>query len=116
MTESGFNVARLLPFPRKLGRYRLGADSTRLFVDLLRVVDIAILFATGILLYLAYVQPFGIGLRSEYGRNVLLAAFFLPFVLEKAGCYKPSRLDRLGDLNRSVAVGCAILFVGLVAV
>jgi Undecaprenyl-phosphate glucose phosphotransferase len=116
MAESVFNVVRLLRFPERPSRHRLGAASIRLFADLLRVVDVAILFATGALLFLAYVQPLGVDFRSEYGRNLLVAAIFLPFVLEKTGCYKPARLDQLGELSRTVVIGCAIVFGGLVGV
>jgi Undecaprenyl-phosphate glucose phosphotransferase len=116
MTESMFNVVRLLRFPHRPTRSRLGADSVRLMADLLRVVDVVLLFATGGLLYLACLEPFGVGLHSEYGSNLLLATIFLPLVLEKTGCYKPAQLDRLGGLVRTVAVGCAIVFGGLLAV
>src|SRR5258708_4998725 len=116
MAESVFNVVRLLRFPQTASERRLGAESIRLFADLLRVVDVAILFAAGGLLYLHFVQPHGVGFGSEYGRNVLVATIFLPFVLEKVGCYKPAALDHLGSLCRTAAIGCAIVFGGLLGV
>src|SRR5258706_7137227 len=116
MAESVFNVVRLLRFPQTASERRLGAESIRLFADLLRVVDVAILFAAVGLFSLHFVQPNGVGFGSEYGRNVLVATIFLPFVLEKAGCYKPAALDHLGSLCRTAAIGCAIVFGGLLGV
>src|SRR5213075_3238380 len=104
MAASVFNVVRLLRFPQTASERRLGAEAVRLFADLLRVVDVAILFVAGGLLYVHFVQPHGVGLHSEYGRNVLLATIFLPFVLERTGCYKPAALDHLGNLCRTAAI------------
>src|SRR5689334_18274339 len=103
MAENVFNVVRMLRFPETGTHRRLGADSVRLFADLLRVVDVARLFVSGALLYLTYVQPMGGGFRAPFGQNVLLATIFLPFVLEKVCCYKPALLDRPGALVRTVA-------------
>jgi Undecaprenyl-phosphate glucose phosphotransferase len=116
VAASAFNFVRRLRFPQRSSGHRFGPGSIRWLADLLRVVDVAIVFATGGLLYLAYVQPLGVGFRSEYGHNLLVATIFLPFVLEKTGCYEPSRLDRLGALIRTVTLGCAILFGGLMMV
>src|ERR1700704_4560961 len=95
MAESVFTIVRLLRFPKTASEHRLGAESIRLFADLLRVVDVAILFAAG---------------------GLLSPPFFLPFVLEKTGCYKPAALDHLGNLCRTAAIGCAIVFGGLLGV
>src|SRR5260221_12894223 len=108
MTDNVVDVVRLLRFPRATAQRRLGVDAIRLFADSLRVLDIAILLVAGGLIYLAHGPSSDAGFRLEYGRNLLLTTIFLPFGLERTGCYRPARLDRLGGLASALMVGCVL--------
>jgi FlaA1/EpsC-like NDP-sugar epimerase len=81
----------------------------------LRGLDIAALTLAGCLAFAVARPSVAFGLGSEYGRDLLIAAFFLPFVMDQVGGYRPDRLHRLGHLLRSAALGGAILFGALLA-
>src|SRR5258708_5712357 len=81
----------------------------------LRGLDIALLVGAGAV---ALASPLAAGAGFEPGlANLLLvAALFMPFVLDRMGCYEASRLHELGHLCRAVLIGGAIVFGALFAV
>jgi Undecaprenyl-phosphate glucose phosphotransferase len=116
MTEDVFSIVEPGRSPTVTGSRRLSADSLRLFADGLRIVDIVTVLLAAYGSYLVYIQSHVDSFRSEYGSTALLAAIFLPFVMDKTGSYKVARLDQRAHLCRAAALGCVILFGGLLAI
>src|SRR5260221_6409088 len=82
----------------------------------LRATDIVVLLIAGAVAFTAAVQPGALVLQSDYGYRLLIAALFLPFVMDKLGGYTADGLHRVGHLYSSAAFGCAILFGALLAI
>jgi hypothetical protein len=96
----------LRPLPSTVAPYASAA---------LRGLDIALLGAAGAV---ALASPLAADVGFEPGlvNLLLVATLFLPFVLDRTGCYEANRLHELGHLCRAVLVGGAIVFGALFAV
>jgi FlaA1/EpsC-like NDP-sugar epimerase len=82
----------------------------------LRVFDVGALMIAGYLAFAIALPSTERCFDSDYGRDLLTGAFFLPFVMEKTGGYQFGCLHRFGHLIHSAAFGTVVLFGALFAV
>jgi Undecaprenyl-phosphate glucose phosphotransferase len=119
MDNRGLAAKALAPSERAVG-YKLSSDFTKIATDLLRLVDIAIVYACGILVYLAYATVTRQHLREDYFRSIAVAGFLAIPVLQWAGLY---REELLRDAAKSAgaaflgagALFCLMLIIGFAA-
>jgi Undecaprenyl-phosphate glucose phosphotransferase len=93
--------------------WALSADSLGLFVDVLKLVETATLLGAGYGCFLASGHPDAPSFWSDYGSSTLIACLLFPFVLERTHAYRADRLHDRVYLCRAAALGCVILFGGL---
>ena len=79
----------------------------------LRALDIALLVGAGTI---ALASPLVGGFEPGMTNLLLVAALFLPFVLDRMGCYEAAKLHELGHLSLTVLLGVGIVFGALFAV
>ena len=107
------------PDQRAVG-YKLTSNFTKFTADLLRFVDVGIVYACGILAYLTYASVTDQRLHEDYFRAIGVAGFLAIPVLEWAGLYREALLR---DATKSVGAAflgagglfCLMLIIGFAA-
>ena len=79
----------------------------------LRALDVALLVGAGTV---ALASPLAGTFEPGMANLLLVAALFMPFVLDRTGCYEATKLHELGHLCRTVLFGAGIVFGALFAV
>ncbi len=79
----------------------------------LRALDVALLVGAGTV---ALASPLAGMFEPGMANLLLVAALFMPFVLDSTGCYEATKLHELGHLCRTVLLGAGIVFGALFAV
>jgi FlaA1/EpsC-like NDP-sugar epimerase len=92
------------------------AHATPFAVARLRALDIAALALAGVVALAVVAPSTASALDTQFGRDLLIAAFFGPFVLDHTGSYRPEHLHRLGHLLVSLGRGTGLLVGALLAV
>jgi Undecaprenyl-phosphate glucose phosphotransferase len=109
MDNRGLAAKALTRSERAVG-YKLSSDFSKIAVDLLRLVDIVIVVACGILGYLAYATLSHQHLRDDYFRAIAVAGILAIPVLEWAGLYREALLRDAAKSAGAAFLGAGALF------
>ena len=107
MENQGLAAEHLARPEQRAAGHKLTGDFTKFTADLLRLVDVGIIYACGTLAYVIYASVTEQRLHEDYFRAVAVAGFLAIPVLEWAGLYREPLLR-----DASKAIGAAFLGAG----